>query len=154
LVHLASFTALFVSAGLLLAGNGLFGTLIAIRANLEAFSPTTIGLLGSVFYAGFIAGSILAPRLIIRAGHIALAAPVPSYAAAALIHALLAGACSGCCFARWRILLRRAHPRPRKLSHERTPNTDRARLERLSPGRPRLRHGRSARPRLRRPRGF
>ena len=55
---LASLAALLVSAGVLLAGNGLFGTLIAVRANLENFPPTTIGLLGSAFYAGFIAGSM------------------------------------------------------------------------------------------------
>ncbi|MCB9944210.1 MAG: MFS transporter [Geminicoccaceae bacterium] len=88
--HLASFAALLVSAGVLLAGNGLFGTLISVRANLEHFSPTTIGLIGSAFYAGFIAGSIWAPRLIIRAGHVrTFAAMGALYAASALIHAML-----------------------------------------------------------------
>ena len=130
MVQLASFTALFVSAGLLLGGNGLFGTLIAVRANLEAFSPTTIGLLGSVFFAGFIAGSIWAPRLITRAGHVrTFAATGAIYAVAALLHALspepwlwmLLRAMGGFCFAGLSLVLE-------SWLNERTPNTDRGRV--------------------------
>ena len=90
MVQWASFGALFVSAGILLAGNGLFGTLVAIRANLEAFSPTIIGLLGSAFYVGFIVSSMQSPRLIRRVGHIrTFAALAAILAAAALFHALI-----------------------------------------------------------------
>ncbi|MCB2010117.1 MAG: MFS transporter [Geminicoccaceae bacterium] len=114
MVHLASLAALLVSAGVLLAGNGLFGTLIAVRANLENFPPTTIGLLGSAFYAGFIAGSIWAPRLIVRVGHVrTFAAMGALYAAAALIHAMLVSplawgilrAAGGVCFASLTLVL-------------------------------------------------
>jgi len=130
MVQLASFTALFLSASLLLAGNGLFGTLIAVRGNLEAFSPATIGLLGSVFYAGFIAGSIVAPRLITRAGHIrAFAATGAAYAVTALLHAMLLEpllwillrAIGGFCFAGLTLVLE-------SWLNERTPNTDRGRV--------------------------
>ena len=130
MVHLASFTALFIAAGLLLGGNGLFGTLIAVRANLEAFSPAMIGLLGSVFFAGFIAGSIYVPRLITRAGHIrAFAATGAVYAAAALLHAMLVEpwlwlvlrAIGGFCFAGLALVLE-------SWLNERTPNTDRGRV--------------------------
>ncbi len=130
MVRLASFTALFISAGLLLGGNGLFGTLIAVRANLEAFSATTIGLLGSVFFAGFIAGSIYVPRLITRAGHIrAFAATGAIYAAAALLHAMLLEpwlwmvlrAIGGFCFAGLALVLE-------SWLNERTPNADRGRV--------------------------
>lgn len=130
MVRLASFTALFVSAGLLLAGNGLFGTLIAVRASLESFSPLTIGLLGSCFFAGFIAGSILAPRLIIRAGHIrTFAATGAVYAAAVLIHAMLPEpvvwmilrAVGGFCFAGLALVIE-------SWLNERTPNSDRGRV--------------------------
>ncbi|MCB9966374.1 MAG: MFS transporter [Geminicoccaceae bacterium] len=130
MVRLASFTALFVSAGLLLGGNGLFGTLIAVRANLEAFSPTMIGLLGSVFYAGFVAGSLYAPRLIIRAGHIrTFAAAGAMYAVAALLHAMLAEpwlwlllrTLGGFCFAGLTLVLE-------SWLNERTPNSDRGRV--------------------------
>lgn len=130
MVRLASFTALFISAGLLLGGNGLFGTLIAVRANLEAFSATTIGLLGSVFYVGFVAGSLYAPRLIIRAGHIrTFAAAGAIYAVAALLHAMLAEpwlwlvlrTLGGFCFAGLTLVLE-------SWLNERTPNSDRGRV--------------------------
>lgn len=130
MVSLASFTALFVSAGLLLAGNGLFGTLIAVRANLETFSATTIGLLGSVFYVGFVLGSLLVPRLIIRAGHIrTFAAAGAVYAVAALLHAMLVEpwlwivlrALGGFCFAGLTLVLE-------SWLNERTPNSDRGRV--------------------------
>ena len=130
MVHLASFAALLVSAGVLLGGNGLFGTLIAVRANLEAFSPTTIGLLGSAFYAGFIAGSIWAPRLIIRAGHIRTFAALGAlYAASALIHAMLVSpiawmvlrVAGGICFAGLSLVLE-------SWLNAKTPNEDRGRV--------------------------
>lgn len=130
MVRLASFTALFLSASLLLGANGLFGTLIAVRANIEAFSATTIGLLGSVFFAGFIAGSIFAPRLITRAGHIrAFAATGAIYAVTALLHAMLLDpwlwmvlrAMGGFCFAGLALVLE-------SWLNERTPNTDRGRV--------------------------
>ncbi len=130
MVRLASFTALFVSAGLLLAGNGLLGTLIAVRANLETFSATTIGLLGSVFYAGFVLGSVLVPRLILRAGHIrTFAAAGAAYAVATLLHAMLVEpwiwivlrTMGGFCFAGLTLVLE-------SWLNERTPNSDRGRV--------------------------
>ncbi|MCB1885281.1 MAG: MFS transporter [Geminicoccaceae bacterium] len=104
----ATFATLFTAGGLLLAGNGLLGTLVAVRANLEGYAPTTIGLLGSLFYAGFILGAFAAPRWIGRAGHArAFAAFAALFAAAALVHALgtwppswmALRALSGFCFA-------------------------------------------------------
>lgn len=130
MVRLASFAALFVSAGFLLGANGMLGTLIAVRASLESFSPLTIGLLGSFFFAGFIAGSILAPRLIIRAGHIrAFAATGAIYAVAVLVHAMLPEpliwmllrAIGGFCFAGLALVVE-------SWLNERTPNSDRGRV--------------------------
>ena len=87
---IATFATLFTAGGLLLAGNGLIGTLTAVRANFDAFGATMIGLLGSAFYAGFIAGALVAPRFITGAGHIrAFAAFAALYAVATLLHAML-----------------------------------------------------------------
>jgi MFS family permease len=61
---------ILTSAGFLLAGNGLLGTLVAVRANIEGFSSTSIGLMGTAYFIGFMAGCIFSPRLIVRAGHI------------------------------------------------------------------------------------
>ncbi|MFQ5562328.1 MAG: MFS transporter [Parvularculaceae bacterium] len=86
---LLSLAALLASAAILLAGGGLQGTLVAVRANLENFPLPVIGLLMSTYYVGFIAGCLIAPSMVARAGHIrtfgALAAMA---AAAALIYAL------------------------------------------------------------------
>ncbi len=67
---LASLVALLTSAGILLAGGGLSGTLVAVRANIDGFSLTTIGLLMSSYYLGFIGGCYATPGMVRRAGHI------------------------------------------------------------------------------------
>jgi len=86
---LASVTALLVGVAFLLTGHGLQLTFLPIRATIEGFTPVEIGLLGSAYYAGFVAGCIGAPYLILRAGHIrTFAAMVSLAAAAALAHSL------------------------------------------------------------------
>ena len=80
---------LLLSAGILLAGNGLLVTLVAVRANLEGFTPQTVGLLGAVYFAGFIGACLITPSLILRAGHIRVFAALASLGAvAALVLAL------------------------------------------------------------------
>ena len=86
---IATISALLLSVSILLIGNGLQGTLISVRANLESFSDPVIGLMVSGYFAGYIAGSLFAPFLIMRAGHIrAFAAFAAVAAAAALIQAM------------------------------------------------------------------
>ncbi len=62
--------ALLLSVAFLLMGNGLQGTLLAVRGDIEAFSTLSIGLLGSTYFLGFAAGCVLASHLIRRVGHI------------------------------------------------------------------------------------
>lgn len=66
----APIAALLLAVALLLTGNGLLGTLIPVRAQIEAFSTFTIGLLGSTYFLGFAAGCIYGPYLVHRVGHI------------------------------------------------------------------------------------
>jgi MFS family permease len=66
----APVTSLLVSVAVLLAGNGLQGTLVPIRASLENFMPIELGLLGSTYFIGFTLGCVLGPALVRRAGHI------------------------------------------------------------------------------------
>jgi MFS family permease len=73
--------ALLVSAGILLAGNGLLVTLVAVRANLEGFPEATIGLMGTSYFIGFFAGCLATAGLIRRAGHIRVFASLASLAA-------------------------------------------------------------------------
>lgn len=62
--------ALLSGIGLLLLGTGLFNTLLPLRGSAEGFSDQTLGLLGSAYFAGFIIGTWLCPKLIRRMGHI------------------------------------------------------------------------------------
>lgn len=77
---------LLIAAGVLLGGNGLQGTLIALRGASEGFSPTLIGLIGAAYYAGFLIGCAYAPRLLQSVGHIrAFAALAAATAASSLL---------------------------------------------------------------------
>ncbi len=61
---------LLIAAAILLAGNGLQGTLIALRGASEGFSPTLIGMIGSAYFGGFLLACIFIPRLLQAVGHI------------------------------------------------------------------------------------
>jgi len=67
---IAPFLALLLATSILLIGNGLFGTLIPLRAGIEGFTTFTVGILGSIYFLGFLAGCILGPHIVRRAGHI------------------------------------------------------------------------------------
>lgn len=86
---IAPVTALLASVAILLMGNGLLGTLLPVRAQLEAFSAVSIGVLGSAYFLGFALGCVLGPFAVRRVGHIrAFTAMVSIASAAALAHAL------------------------------------------------------------------
>jgi len=65
-------TILILLGGLstILVGVGLLGTLLGVRANLATFSDLQTGLIMGAYYAGYIIGTYLAPRIIRNAGHI------------------------------------------------------------------------------------
>ena len=65
-----SIAALLASVFLLISGNGLINTLVPVRGSLEGFSTLTIGLIGSVYFIGMLSGTIAAPLVLRRAGHI------------------------------------------------------------------------------------
>jgi len=86
---IAPFVALLFATSILLIGNGLFGTLIPLRAGIEGFSTSTIGILGSIYFVGFLAGCILGPKIVQRAGHIRSFAALAGVASVVpLIHVL------------------------------------------------------------------
>lgn len=86
---IAPVAALLLSVAILLTGNGLQGTLLPVRAQLEAFSTLDIGILGSVYYLGFAAGCFLSPLLVRRVGHIRAFTAMSAIASAAvLVHAV------------------------------------------------------------------
>jgi MFS family permease len=69
--------------GVLLAGIGLLGTLLGVRATTAAFNNLEIGLIMGGYYAGYIMGTLLVPRLIRNVGHVRCFAAFAAMAAAA-----------------------------------------------------------------------
>ncbi len=61
---------LFFGISMIMMGAGLQGTLLGVRASLEHFSPSMIGVIMSMYYVGFLGGSHFAPTLIKTVGHI------------------------------------------------------------------------------------
>ena len=105
---LKSSWAILLGFGILMLGDGLQGTLLPVRADLEGFSATLTGLIMSSFYLGFLLGSLLAPKITTRVGHIRVFAAFAALASAAiLVHALFVSVpawiamrlVSGFCFA-------------------------------------------------------
>jgi MFS family permease len=81
--------AILLSTAFLLLGNGLTNTLVPLRAHLEGFSDLAIGALGSFYYAGFVVGCFVVPKLLSRVGHIrAFAVTAALTAATVLLHPL------------------------------------------------------------------
>lgn len=82
--------ALLLGMGLVMLGNGLQGSLLGVRAMLEGFPTTTTGFVMSGYFAGFAAGSTLAPRMVARVGHIRVFAALASLASVvALLHVVV-----------------------------------------------------------------
>ena len=69
-MQITAFLPIFVSAGLLLLGHGLFGILVPLRAQIEGFSPTAIGAIATGFAFGFTAGCFYIPHIVRKVGHI------------------------------------------------------------------------------------
>ncbi|GIX31929.1 MAG: MFS transporter [Porticoccaceae bacterium] len=82
--------ALLLSDALLIIGHGALLTLLPLRAEREGFATAAIAATASAYFAGFVAGCLLAPWLLRRVGHIrAFAALAALFASATLaLHAL------------------------------------------------------------------
>ena len=85
---IASSWALLLGFGILMLGDGLQGTLLAVRAYREGFPTAVTGLVMSSFYAGFLGGTLWAPGIVRRVGHIRVFAALAALASAGiLVHA-------------------------------------------------------------------
>ncbi len=106
--QIVSISSLLIGMSMLMIGNSLQGTLIAIRAVGEQFSESSIGIMTSGYFLGFVLGTLVTAYLIERAGHIRGFTALASLAsAAALGHIIILDpvawtifrAISGFCFA-------------------------------------------------------
>ena len=82
---LKSSWALLLGILLLMIGNGLQGTLLGVRGNLEGFSTVTMSVVMSAYFLGFLGGSRMAPLMIRRVGHVRVFAALASLISAVLI---------------------------------------------------------------------
>jgi len=76
---------LLMAAGILLGGNGLYSTLIAVRGAQEGMSAGQIGWMGTTYFLGFLFGCIMVPKLLQMVGHIRTYAALASLAASATL---------------------------------------------------------------------
>jgi MFS family permease len=70
---------------LLMVGNGIQGTLLGIRGNIEGFSTYQLSYVMAAYFLGFLFGSWAAPRMIRRVGHIRVFAALGSLISAILV---------------------------------------------------------------------
>ena len=77
--------ALFVGMFLLMVGNGLQGTLLGLRGEVEGFSTLSLSVVMSAYFLGFLFSSRYTPKLIQRVGHVRVFAALGSMVSAVLV---------------------------------------------------------------------
>ena len=77
--------ALLLGMLFLQLGNGLQGTLLGVRGELEGFSTFEMSVVMSAYFLGFLGASKLIPDLIRRVGHVRVFAALASFISAILI---------------------------------------------------------------------
>lgn len=104
----ASVAALLAGVAILLAGQGLQGTLLPVRASLEGFPTLLVGVMGAAYFFGFTVGCLKGGELVRRVGHVRVFAAMTAIASAVpLLHGLVVDpwlwgilrGISGACFA-------------------------------------------------------
>ena len=76
---------LLLGMGVLMLGAGLQSTVLGVRASLEGFPTTVIGIVMSCYYFGYLLGTVTAPRLIHGVGHVRVFAALAAVASAATL---------------------------------------------------------------------
>jgi len=77
--------ALFIGMFMLMIGNGLQGTLLGLRGDIEGFSTFSLSIVMSAYFMGFLFSSRYTPKLISRVGHVRVFAAMGSTISAVLI---------------------------------------------------------------------
>lgn len=70
---------------LLMVGNGMQGTLLGVRGQIEGIGTYQMSLVMSAYFAGFLIGSRMVPGMIRRVGHVRVFAALGSLISAVLI---------------------------------------------------------------------
>ncbi len=87
---LGSVATLLIGVAILLAGSGLQGTLVPVRASLENYSTFAIAAIGAAYFLGFTVGCLRGGELVKNVGHVRVFLAMTALASAApLIHGLI-----------------------------------------------------------------
>jgi MFS family permease len=76
---------LLLGVMMLMVGNGVQGTLLGIRGDVAGFSTFQLSIVMSAYFVGFLFGSMQAPRMIRRVGHVRVFAALGSLISAILV---------------------------------------------------------------------
>jgi MFS family permease len=76
---------LLMGVMLLMVGNGIQGTLLGIRGNLEGFTTYQLSYVMAAYFLGFLFGSWAAPKMIRQVGHVRVFAALGSLISALLV---------------------------------------------------------------------
>ncbi|WP_366658481.1 MFS transporter [Fodinicurvata sp. EGI_FJ10296] len=86
---LTAVAPLIISAGVMIVGNSLLGTMLTVRMDMADVPIDRIGLVMALFSVGFVAGTLVCERLVSAVGHIRSFAAFAAIASASvLMHAL------------------------------------------------------------------
>lgn len=69
----------------IMVGNGLQGTLLGLRANIEEFPVYVTGIIMSLYYIGFVIGCGTVPNMVASVGHIRVFAAMASLASTTIL---------------------------------------------------------------------
>ncbi len=106
--NLLPLTALLMGSAFLLFAGGINGLILPVRGEAEGFSAASLGLLGTGWAVGYVAGCLRTPALVARVGHIRAFGAMCALAAIAVLLSLTlitpwvwipVRALSGFCFA-------------------------------------------------------
>lgn len=77
--------AIFVGIFMLMIGNGMQGTLLGLRGELEGFSTFSMAMVTSAYFVGFMLASTIAPKMIRQVGHVRVFAALASMISAIFV---------------------------------------------------------------------
>src|SRR5688572_14121415 len=80
---------LLLSSAFLLMAGGLHGLLLPIQGNIEGFTTVELGLIGTGWSVGFLAGCLMMPAVVRRVGHVRSYGVMASVAAISILLNLL-----------------------------------------------------------------
>ena len=77
--------AILLGIGFMMLANGLQGTLLGVRAGIEGFTTFHTGIMMSGYFIGLFIGSMVAPVLVNRVGHIRVFSALASLASISIL---------------------------------------------------------------------